>query len=105
MKIVEVIKIPVRYKGTTYSAGESFEMEEIHVNETAVKVIGDVAPKSIEEMTIAELKKYAKDNEIDLGDAKKQKEILKAIQAAEEKESSTDENKSDGDDDQTPSKE
>ena len=58
--------------------------------------------KSIEEMTVPELKKYAKDNEIDLGDAKKQKEILEAIQAAEEVESLNGGNTPDGDDDQTP---
>ncbi len=33
----------------------------------------------IDEMNVAQLKKYAKDNEIDLGEATKKAEILKAI--------------------------
>ncbi|MEG0450947.1 MAG: hypothetical protein RR595_13910 [Lysinibacillus sp.] len=86
MKIVEVLDVPVRYKGATYKPGESFEMEDTHVIETLVKVTGEVekVPKTIEEMTIAELKEYAKENEINLGPAKKLDEILAVIQAHEE---------------------
>lgn len=40
-------------------------------------------PKTIDEMTIPELKNYAAAREIDLGEAKKRDEILKAIQDAE----------------------
>ncbi|CAG9620878.1 hypothetical protein [Sutcliffiella rhizosphaerae] len=85
MKIVEVIKIPVRYNGETYQAGESFEMEDEYVNESLVNVTGEVerGPKTIREMTIAELKEYATEHEIDLGDAKKKDDILEIIQAFE----------------------
>lgn len=83
MKIVEVKEIPVRYNGTTYQPGSSFEMEAIHVNESLVKVTGEVekVPKAVGEMTIQELKEYAAENGIDLGDAKKRDEILEIIGA------------------------
>lgn len=42
MKLVEVLKVPVRYKGVTHQDGQTFEMEEAHVNENIVKVLGDV---------------------------------------------------------------
>jgi len=58
------------------------EIEDLKVIETKFERI-DKAPKTIEEMTVPELKKYAKDNNIDLGEAKKQKEILEAIQTFE----------------------
>ena len=77
---------------------EAFEaIEELEVIESKFERI-DKAPKTIEEMTVAELKKYAKDNNIDLGDAKKQKDILEVIQAAE-----NDDDSSNGENDQTPS--
>ncbi|MEK3886534.1 hypothetical protein [Bacillus sp. FSL K6-3431] len=81
MKIVQVIDISVRYNGVTYRTGEFFEMEDEHVNETLVKITGEVeqAPKSIEEMTVPELKEYAAENDIDFKDAKKKEEILEAI--------------------------
>jgi Rho termination factor, N-terminal domain. len=41
------------------------------------------AEKQLEDMTAAELKAYAKEHEIDLGDATKKPDILAAIQAAE----------------------
>lgn len=85
MKNVKVLDIPVRYKGVTHAPGSSFEMEDEHVNESIVEVTGDVAPKSIDEMTVPELKKYATENNIDLGEAKKRDEFLKAIQDFESK--------------------
>lgn len=42
MKIVQVIDIPVRYNGTTYQPGESFEMEDEHVIDSLVKITGEV---------------------------------------------------------------
>lgn len=79
---------------------EVFEVIEDHkVIESKFERI-EKAPKTVEEMTVAELKKYAKDNDIDLGEAKKQKEILEAIQAAE----STDDS-SNGEGNQTPPEE
>lgn len=88
MKIVKVKDIPVRYENTTYQPGSSFEMEEKYVDESLVTVTGDVEiiQKTIEEMTITELKDYVASNEIDLGDAKKRDEILEAIQIHESQE-------------------
>lgn len=79
MKLVEVQKIPVRYNGVTYKSGETFEMEEEHVLEELVNVIGDAVPKSLNEMTVPELKEFATVNGIDLGEAKKKDEILEKI--------------------------
>lgn len=81
MKIVEVLNVPVRYGNTTYQPGSSFEMEENHVNENLVIVVGEVekAPKQIEDYTVAELKAYADEKEIDLGEAKKRDELLEVI--------------------------
>ncbi|GIN37801.1 hypothetical protein [Heyndrickxia oleronia] len=81
MKIVEVINIPVRYNGITYQPGESFEMQDEHVIETLVEVTGEVekVPKALEEMTIPELKDYAAEHGIDLGEAKKKEEILTVL--------------------------
>lgn len=89
MKQVEVLKVPVRYKGVTHTPGASFEMEDEHVNESLVKVTGEVekSPKTVEEMTVPELKDYAAEKTIDLGDAKKRDDILEVIQAFEKKES------------------
>lgn len=76
---------------------EGFEsIENLKVIESKFERI-ETAPKTIEEMTVPELKKYAKDNNIDLGDAKKQKDILEVIQAAENADDS-----SNGENDQTP---
>lgn len=85
MKIVKVKEIPVRYNGTTYQPGEPFEMETDHVNEALVKVLGDVEkpPKEVKDMTIAEMKEYAAENDIDLGDAKLHAEILAEIERVE----------------------
>lgn len=38
---------------------------------------------ALEKMNVAQLKKYAKDNDIDLGDATKKEEILAVIEAAQ----------------------
>ena len=65
---------------------ELLEVGVINANyETVTKAPGN--PKAIEEMTVAELKEYAAENDIDLGDAKKRDEILEVIQAAENEES------------------
>lgn len=76
---------------------ELFEsIEDLKVIESKFERI-EKAPKTIDEMTVPELKKYAKDNDIDLGEAKKQKDILEVIQAAEK-----DDGSSNGENDQTP---
>ena len=85
MPKVIVKNIPVRYEGTTYQPGEEFDMKAEHVNKNIVEVTGEVEqkPKTIEDMTVAELKDYATNNEIDLGEAKKRDDILEAIQSFE----------------------
>ncbi|MGE7977356.1 hypothetical protein [Psychrobacillus sp. NPDC093200] len=87
-----------------YRAGDEATIsEELFISIEYLKVIDskyeriEKAPKTIDEMTVTELKKYAKDNNVDLGDAKKQKEILEAIQAAENSNDSED-----GEDSETP---
>ena len=90
MKLVEVLKVPVRYEGKTYPRGEQFEMEEDHVNENLVKVLGDVAKKqdqtpdnTFEGMSIDELKAYAEQKGIDIGKATTEEGIIKKIEEAE----------------------
>lgn len=90
MKLVEVIEIPVRYNGVRYLKGESFEMEDEHVNEKIVKVIGDVTPEKadvinnqFEAMSINELKEYAGQHNIDIGKASTEEGIIKKIQEAQ----------------------
>ena len=87
-----------------YKAGEEATVPEdafetVHASKLIEPKFEEIerAPKSIEEMTVAELKKYAKDNNIDLGEAKKKEEILEVIQAAE--------NEDEGENDQTPAEE
>lgn len=93
MKKVEVKDIPVRYNGTTYQPGESFEMASEHVLENLVNVLGDVEveKKPISEMTLQELKDYAAEFEIDLGEAKKKDEVFEIVQAFENGEQESEE--------------
>lgn len=88
MKTVEVIKVPVRYKGTTYSKGESFEMEDDHVNGELVKVIGDIKKEEspFDGMSVDELKAYAEQHNIDIGNATTEKGIIKKIEEAQKTE-------------------
>ncbi|HEY4623772.1 MAG TPA: hypothetical protein VIH12_07915, partial [Solibacillus sp.] len=76
MKLVKVINVPVRYKGKTHPQDAQFEMEDDHVNENLVEVIGKVAEKQtntpdspFEGMSIDELKAYAEQRQIDIGKA------------------------------------
>ena len=93
MKLVEVLKVPVRYEGKTYPRGEQFEMEEDHVNENLVKVLGDVAKKQtdtidnpLEGMTLEELKAHAEQKGIDIGKATTEEGIIKKIEEAQKAE-------------------
>lgn len=93
MKLVEVIKIPVRYEGVTYPRGEQFEMEDNHVNEKLVKVVGEVATKQddtpdnpFEGMSVEELKAYAEEHNIDIGKATTEEGIIKKIEEAQKAE-------------------
>lgn len=93
MKLVEVIEVPVRYEGVTYPRSRKFEMRDEHVNEKLVKVIGDVAKKQtdtidnpFEGMSIAELKAYAEERNIDIGKATTEEGIIKKIEEAQKAE-------------------
>lgn len=86
MKMVEVIAVPVRYGGNTYPQGAQFEMQDGHVNEKLVKVIGDVASNPFEGMTVDELKAYAKERGIDIGKSSSEASIIKKIQDAQKAE-------------------
>lgn len=93
MKLVEVLKVPVRYEGITYSRAAQFEMQNEHVNEKLVKVIGDIAAKQtdsldgpFEGMSIDELKAYAEERKIDIGKAASEEGIIKKIEEAQKAE-------------------
>lgn len=45
MPRVKVNKIPVRYNGKTYQAGEEFEMKADYVNEDIVTVVTEKSEK------------------------------------------------------------
>lgn len=87
----------VKLGNELYPAGDSAtvnedicdELLEVGVINSNYETIATVPenPKTIEEMTIAELKEYAAENDINLGDAKKRDEILEVIQPAENEES------------------
>lgn len=88
MKLVEVIHVPVRYKGVTHPCAAQFEMEDADVNEKLVKIIGDVSPseKLLEEMSVNELKAYAVARGIDIGKASTEEGISKKIEEAQKAE-------------------
>lgn len=88
MKLVEVLKVPVRYKGETYKKGDSFEMDDDHVNEELVKVTGEVKKEDnpFDGMSIDELKAYAEQQNIDLGKASTEEGIIKKIEEAQKTE-------------------
>ena len=71
---------------------------KVTVNEADLEALTDVIeadyeeikqelkePKTVEDMTVSELKDYADKNEIDFGDAKKRDDLLAAIQEFEAK--------------------
>ncbi|MDR9857805.1 hypothetical protein RJP21_29880 [Paenibacillus sp. VCA1] len=100
--IVKVKEIPVRHNGRRHLSGEEFKIEQeayakIQKFVDVVKEDSDSSkdnpnngqesggqqePKKIEDMTVQELKEFAGEMEIDLGDATKKDEILSRIQAA-----------------------
>lgn len=93
MKLVKVIDVPVRYKGKTHPQDAQFEMEDDHVNENLVEVIGEVAEKQtntpdspFEGMSIDELKAYAEQRQIDIGKATTEEGIIKKIEDAQKAE-------------------
>ncbi|AYB39975.1 hypothetical protein D5F52_17850 [Brevibacillus laterosporus] len=98
--------IPIRYNHNTYRIGEVFDIEEEHlrgIEELVVPQISEVPQgqeeiqfeesqepeveeKSIDKMTVAELKEYAIQREIDLGEATKKDDILAVIKGVESNE-------------------
>ncbi|MFK0524758.1 Rho termination factor N-terminal domain-containing protein [Paenibacillus illinoisensis] len=98
---VELLK-SVKYKGQSYKAGTSIDADANDIAEMIAKKVvsedteipegnedqgssGVREPKEtdIEKMKVAELKEYAEENGIDLGDATKKDEILEVIKEAE----------------------
>jgi len=89
--IVKVKKIPVRHGGQRYLADEEFTISQAHyekikkfvdIVDDSPGTTDDQEPKSIEELTIPQLKAFAEEKGIDLGDATKKDDILSLIQAA-----------------------
>lgn len=89
---VKVLDISIRYNHNTYRMGEVFDIEEGHLKDIENLVVPqiseesqepEVEEKSIDKMTVAELKEYANQHEIDLGEATKKDDILAVIKGAE----------------------
>ncbi|RAP29150.1 hypothetical protein C2W64_04097 [Brevibacillus laterosporus] len=82
---VKILDIPIRYGHNTYRVGEVFEIEEEHLKgiEELVKITEEDEPKTLNKMTLAELKEYAIQHDIDLGEATKKDDILAVIQGVE----------------------
>lgn len=85
MKNVKVKNVPVRYNNVTYQPGSSFEMEDDHVLDALVTVLGDVekVPKTIDDMTVTELEAYASEKDIDLSGCSNKAEKLAKIKEVE----------------------
>lgn len=85
--IVSVKETPIRHNGTVYRAGDEFEINKAGYDrlEPYVDVVEDdeEAEVAIEDMTGAQLKAYAKSNNIDLGEATRKPDILAKIQEAQ----------------------
>lgn len=82
---VEVLGITIRHNGSPYKKGESFLIAEDQLPRIAkfVNVIDadehEGEPKEIDDMTLAELKEYAKRNDIDLDGATKKEDVLAKV--------------------------
>ncbi|WP_138496340.1 hypothetical protein [Paenibacillus pinistramenti] len=86
--IVEVNNIPIEHDGTLYEKGASFSLpadqhERLKDYVTVLEENDELADKSVEDMTVAELKAYAAEHQIDLGDAAKKEDILAKIKAVQ----------------------
>ena len=94
MVLVEVIDVPVRYKGVRYYKGEQFEIESHFVMPSVMKLVGEVAEdqsdffignpvvlskKELLTMSIEGLKDYAKEFKIELGRASTVEGIVEKI--------------------------
>lgn len=93
---VEVNSISIRHDGTLYEKGASFSIpakgyEAIKRHVTVLDEVdeldgADKVTDPLESMEPDELKAYAADREIDLGNATSKEGMLKKIRAAESKE-------------------
>ncbi|AGR47454.1 hypothetical protein ABOUO_8 [Brevibacillus phage Abouo] len=96
--IVKVLDIPIRYNHNTYRMGEVFDIEEGHLKDIENLVVPQISEesqepevfplerieeKTIDKMTVAELKEYAIQHDIDLGEATKKDDILAVIKGVE----------------------
>lgn len=86
---VELLK-NVKYQGEPYRKGQSIEADPNDIPEMIAKgvvaedtEIPEVKETDIEKMKVAELKEYAEEKGIDLGEATKKDEILEVIKEAE----------------------
>ncbi|WFR63034.1 hypothetical protein P9222_00865 [Paenibacillus amylolyticus] len=89
---VEVNNIPIRHDGTLYKQGASFsvpakvyETIKSHVTVLDEADEADTVTDPLEAMEPDELRAYAADRDIDLGNATSKEGILKKIKAAEPK--------------------
>lgn len=83
---VEVKEIPIRHNGQLYEQGESFnvtEKEYARLEQYVTVLEVDEAPQ-ISDMKLPELKAYAKENGIELGEASKREDVLAVILRAGE---------------------
>ncbi|MNB80555.1 hypothetical protein D3C75_273200 [compost metagenome] len=86
---VQVNEIPIRHDGTRYEKGESFSLsdaqyERIKDHVTVLEEADELAgAKSVDEMTVAELKAYVAEQNIDLGEATKKEDILAKIRESQ----------------------
>ena len=65
-------------------SGTKFEAEEVEVEIESNNEIEEVKEKSLAEMDLEELKSYAYEKGVNIGNANTEKGILKKIQEAEE---------------------
>ena len=93
MKVKVVNRFVDKVTKQLHEYGEVIEVTEERFAEISaagkyVEKVPDEAQeeKPLDKMTVAELKEYAKANEIDLGEAKTKAEILEVIKAAEDAE-------------------
>lgn len=72
-------------KGDTTTVAEDVcdELVELDVIEEGFELVTK-EPKRVEDMTVPELKEYAIENDIDLGETKKRDDILAIIQPSKE---------------------
>ena len=91
MKVKVVNRFVDKETKQLHEYGEVIEVTDARFKEISaagkyVEAIEDEEVKPLDKMNVEELKAYAAENDIDLGEAKKKAEILEAIHAAENEE-------------------